>query len=405
MNILMPAQIKAESFAAYPPQARALLIEKLDLLRRLPLILLPLLLREAIVYDWRFPAERRELEEQLAYLASLTPPELDGLMDEFKRLTLNDDLVRSDWVGAPNAFSEKLTAHLWATHQMDSFREAAERYAHAWQAQRTRVSPAVSRMTIAVVGKGVTTTDYPLFRKLRSHGVYFTQVSPRDGLSTLLSAVGARAASHSIPYAHWYIDGGEPEPVTPAVTAVSYGALQSARAALLNRMQSVIQSGSSGPEELRSVLAQLKPQEIGLPASEDTAVLSHFQLNVLTEGSGTQIFATTFAQWAAREALRRAQPVTLLVRFAPRQRQLPMNELLSNAHPAPELDPDGSLIDADMAAYYTWLNQQRLPGSDKAGFLAWFEGYNEAVAIGPSLPRGTTSASPTTLQQMLNLLV
>ena len=46
-------------------------------------------------------------------------------------------------------------------------------------------------------------------------------------------------------------------------------------------------------------------------------MLDRFQVKLLTEGSGTQIFSTTFAQWTAREALRRAQSQTLLVRFAP----------------------------------------------------------------------------------------
>ena len=41
-------------------------------------------------------------------------------------------------------------------------------------------------------------------------------------------------------------------------------------------------------------------------------MLNRFQLSLLTEGSGTQVFSTTFVQWAAREALRRAQPLTLV---------------------------------------------------------------------------------------------
>src|SRR5579872_2720307 len=98
------------------------------------------------------------------------------------------------------------------------------------------------------------------------------------------------------------------------------------------------------------------------PKGSTDEVLERFELKLLTEGSGTQIFSTVFAQWATREALRRAEPLTLLVRFAPRQRQRPMNELLSNAGATPELDPEGSLIDADMGAYYHWINQQRLQG-------------------------------------------
>src|SRR5436305_4305478 len=106
-------------------------------------------------------------------------------------------------------------------------------------------------------------------------------------------------------------------------------------------------------------MAQTRAGEIGLSSGGDY-VLDRFQLSLLSEGSGTQVFATTFVQWAAREALRRAQPMTMLVRFAPRQREKPMNELLAEAQRRPELDAHGSLIDADMGAWYTWLNQQRL---------------------------------------------
>jgi hypothetical protein len=141
-----------------------------------------------------------------------------------------------------------------------------------------------------------------------------------------------------------------------------------------------------------------------LNAGQD-AVLNRFQLSLLTEGSGTQVFATTFVQWAAREALRRAQPLTLLVRFAPRQRENPMNELLAEARRRPELDPQGSLIDADMGAYYTWLNQQRLPGAEKAVFVAWFEDQQEAIAIGPGVQRGKSSEASLGIRELIADLV
>ena len=79
-----------------------------------------------------------------------------------------------------------------------------------------------------------------------------------------------------------------------------------------------------------------------------------------------------------------------------------MNELLSPSQQSPELDALGSLMDADMGAYYNWLNQQRLPGSAQAMFLAWFEDHGEAVAISPSMPRGTLSSSNATMSQLLS---
>jgi hypothetical protein len=172
-------------------------------------------------------------------------------------------------------------------------------------------------------------------------------------------------------------------------------------------MQATIASGSAGPEALRSLLMQLGPADVGMPdgasASDSEAVLNRFQLSLLTEGSGTQIFATTFVQWAARECLRRAQPETIMLRYAPRQKLQPMNVMLSGA-PAGGLDPEGSLIDADMGAYYTWIDLTRLPGADQARFLVWFEGHNQAVAIGPDLPRGTTSDSAMDMHQLLGIL-
>jgi len=402
MTATLPTQLKAESFHSYPPEAQRLAIKRLELFRQLPLVLLPLILREAINYEWRFPAERRELDDQLAYLKTLSKTQLDALMTNFARLTLSSELAECNWIETPSLFSEKLSAHLWATHQIDDFRSAAKDYAAVWMgAKTTVVQPEPKRLAIVVIGQGVATTDYRLFRKLRPRGVYFSNVTAQDGLQALLTAVDARATAHAIPYGHWYIDGGVQEHVSSAVTSVSYGALQPARIALLSRMQHVIESGSSGPEALRTMMAQMKPQDIGLSSGGTSSVLDHFQLSLLAEGSGTQIFSTTFTQWAARETLRRAQPETLLVRFAPRQRQQPMNQLLSAQHPAIELDPEGSLIDADMAAYYTWLNLQRLSGAENAAFLGWFEGHNQAVAIAPSLPLGTVSSTPTTIQKIL----
>jgi hypothetical protein len=169
-------------------------------------------------------------------------------------------------------------------------------------------------------------------------------------------------------------------------------------------MRLEIEQPGMGPEALRTTLAQLRPADLGMSQAGD-AVLDRFRVKVLTEGSGTQIYSTTFAQWAAREALRRAQPLTLLVRFAPRQRQKTMNELLSTKPEQAELDPIGSLVDADMGAYYNWLNQQRLAGSEQSAFLVWFEGHNDAVAISPVMPRGTESTAVTDMQQLLSWMI
>jgi hypothetical protein len=399
---MLPSQLKAKDFRDYPAEARELATNRLELLRQLPPCFAPLLLRELEAYDWKFPAERKQVDQQLAYLGSLTSDERQNLMAGFDRLHASADLEHSDWVKDPTRFSEKLTAYFWATHQIDAFRTAADSYIRAVDAAAPPERLPAPRLGIAVIGQGVAQTRYPLFRKLRPHGVYFSQVKPANGVKTLLDAVAARAAAHPVAYGHWYIDGGTEEPASGAgLTTISYNALAQARVALLNRMEKAIQAGIGGPEALRTMLHEMRPEEIGLSAEPDKIVLSYFQTTLLTQGSGTQIFSTTFVQWAAREALARAQPLTVLARFAPRQRQRPMNELIANPEAAPKLDPEGSLIDADMGAFYSWLNQQRLPGAEQSSFLAWFEDHNEAVAISPSLPGHTESSTSLDLEQLI----
>lgn len=395
---MLPSELRVDDFRGYPPQAQALIIAHLPLLRQLPTVYVASLLREAIDYDWKFPAERSLLDGQLAYLTSLSKDQVTALFAGFTGIRLDRKLEDMDWQKQPAIFSERLTAWLWSTHQIDAFRRAATEFGSKVAAATPPEPPLpVARLGIAVVGQGVQRCQIPLFRKLRPHGVHFTNVDPAGGLQILTEAVAERSARHPLPYGHWYIDGSTANTVDPQVTAVAYEALRPVRTKLLEKMQQVIRSGEGGPELLEVVMTKLTPEELGM----QPGILDRFQVNVLTQGSGTQIFSTTFVQWTAREALRRAQPVTLLSRFTPRQRQRPMNELLDSSQPAEQLDPQGSLVDADMGSYYIWLDQQRLPHAEDASFLVWFEDHNEALAVGPGLPRGTASSNPANLQQIL----
>ncbi len=406
-----PIKLKPEQFSGYPPEARKLVTNDLAALERLPLSFLPSLLREAIDYDFKFPAERKELEMELRNLSSLSAAEIRDWFQGFAQIHLSLELEQFDWVNSPAQFVEQLSAYLWTTHQLDAFRMAALAYAERLRAALPPERPAIPRLGITVIGQGVTAAQEPLFRKLRLHGAYFSHVGPENGLKQLLDAAVARARAHPVAHGHWYIDGGQEAAHDAALTCVSYHALEPVRAALSNRIRLEVARPGMGPEMLRTLLAQLRPADLGMDrergldgnaAKLGDAVLDRFQVKLLTEGSGTQVFSTTFAQWAAREALRRAQPLTLLVRFAPRQRQKPMNEMLSGSDSHVELDPIASLTDADNGAYYNWLNQQRLPSAEQSSFLVWFENHGEAVAIGPSMPRGTESTMATDLQTLLS---
>lgn len=401
---MLPNQLTPSSFSGYPAEARSVAEKNIALLQRLPLAFLPLLLRELIVYDWKFPSERGELAKQFAYLAGLEAGPFQAAMAAFAQLKLTHELEGTDWVNSPAVFSEQLSAHLWATHQIDGFRAAAVEYVRKVSASAPDPALPTHRLGIAIIGQGVAKNDYRLFRKLRPQGTYFTQVKHAGGMQAMLQAVAARAEAHPVPYGHWYIDGGTSLTASERITRISYNALSSPRAALQSRMQKTYEAAVFDPEAFRTMLAQMKPGEAGLSSGGDE-VLNRFQLSLLTEGSGTQVFSTTFVQWAAREVLRRAQPLTLVARFAPRQRENQMNELLAEHQRKPELDPQGSLVDADMGAYYTWINQQRLAGEEQSAFLAWFEDHEEAVAIAPGFERGKRSDAAVELADLIARMV
>jgi hypothetical protein len=400
----MSLPIQAKHFKSYPPEARRVATSHIELLRKLPAAFTPLLLQQIQEYDWRFPAERREIDKQLKFLESLSEADRRRLFTGFEQLQLPARLIDVKWVSSPEEFSEQLSHHLWSTHQIEAFHKASSTYLKAVFDAMPNQPPAAPRLGIAVIGKGVERNSYPLFRKIRPHGTYFKNVNPANGLKTLLAHVADRAAANPSSFDHWYIDGGPAEPASnPFLTSISYSGLEPNRRALLRKINRAIQDGIAGPKALLSLLHKLQPEEIGFDtAGKNGAIVSHFATSLLTSGSGTQIFSTSFVQWTTRELWRRAQPLTILARFAPRQRQRPMNELLSGDEQTVEMDAPGSLIDADMGAYYMWLDQQRLPGAEKASFLIWFEDHQEAFIVCPSLPRNTESNSRVEMHWLLS---
>jgi hypothetical protein len=159
----------------------------------MPLILIALVLRQAIQYDWCFPTEREQLSRQLDLVGRMDAPSFDALMAPFSAIQLSPELRGIDWVSEPQQFSEQLTAYLWSQHQIDRYHEAAQGYQQYLQktlAEKTVVTP---RWTMVTVGQGTQQTELPLFRRLLPHGTLFTNVDPSDGLEVLLTEIRSRA--------------------------------------------------------------------------------------------------------------------------------------------------------------------------------------------------------------------
>jgi hypothetical protein len=177
--------------------------------------------------------------------------------------------------------------------------------------------------------------------------------------------------------------------------------LRPVRENVLDRMNHFTQSGPGGAEGMRSMLEGLHPGESGADAVTHDPLMQQFITMLFVEGSGTQIYSTSFVQWAARETLRRAQPEQLLVRFAPRQRQRTLNQLFDAATNVEVPDPEGSLRDADISAYYILLDLLRIADPAHITFLAWRETQGHAVLISPRAPAGHVEEAPLDLAAAL----
>jgi hypothetical protein len=396
---MTPDQLTAASFASYPPEARQFAAAHLALLQQLPIAVAPAFLREIIVFDWRFPAERRTFERQCMWLESLTPEQRALLLAPFRQIRVPPNLAAKDWVAAPQPFLEELTAYLWSSGQIDTYRRAAQDLL----AVPLDKTPQKDRLVVVIVGQDATVPSPQLFRKLAPHGVtlhnlQWTQETPRQLHATLQQ----RAGSQAEPYTRWYIDGGEPWPHDGAsVDLLSYAQLRPVRENVLERMNHFTQSGPGGAEGMRNMLEGLHPEESGAAAATHDPLMQHFITMLFVEGSGTQIYSTSFVQWAARETLRRAQPDQLLVRFAPRQRQRTLNQLFDAATNVEVPDPEGSLRDADISAYYILLDLLRIADPAHITFLAWRENQGQAVLISPRAPAGHIDEAPIDLSAAL----
>jgi hypothetical protein len=397
---MTPSELTANSFAAWTPDARSLAVQHLQLLRAMPLALLPSYLVQMENNDRLFPVEQRQLTTQLNTLAAR--PEL---MTPFTAIVVPQKIASSDWLAHPGLFIDELSRALWQTHQIDAYHQAAETL-FAAMPQRAVSADVPAPLLIAVFGRGAAPSEYPLFQKLRGEGTYLHAVDETDASTHLMGKLRQRAAGHAEPYAHWYVDGGEPWLQTESdgtVQAFTFPELAPLTDAVLQTMNKAVQEGW-GPELLADRMRELKPAALDSSAVTSDPRIAHLFVTLLTQGSGTQLYSTSFVEAAGVEVVRRAQPSTVLLRFAPRRKPASMNDMLEQRGQSAEMDPQGALVDADMALYYAWLAMRKLPGGERTSLLALVEGHGQGFLAGPAVTQGVDSSSRVTIPQALSML-
>jgi hypothetical protein len=187
---------------------------------------------------------------------------------------------------------------------------------------------------------------------------------------------------------HALYDGAGDGAGTGAMTGLSYDRLRPYRDDLTRALNRKIQSGVESPQAFAAFARglQIQPPAGTLPYAAD--VLLAFVRDVLLTGNGTLLMNNTFVEWAAIQALRRAQPRLLVTRFGVRDRLKPFSSMVLFAQPRASdripvaQDPAGSFVDVEQLSYYVWLNAEKSPAyRQKTLYLFLAEGVDEMLAI------------------------
>jgi hypothetical protein len=218
--------------------------------------------------------------------------------------------------------------------------------------------------------------------------------------ATLFTAL--RDAARLGPHESWIVEAGESLHALceagaaggiACATGLSYARLRAHRDALARSLYKKVLSGVSGPQELAAYARELDldPPRGALLHTDE--VVRAFTREVLLSGNGTLLVDNTFVEWAAVQALKRAEPRLLVTRFGVRDKMKPFSSLLLFASPRPTdqvpivEDPFGSFIDVEQLSYYVWLNAEKSAAyRGKTLYLFLAEGVDELLAIRSDAP-------------------
>ncbi len=196
----------------------------------------------------------------------------------------------------------------------------------------------------------------------------------------------------------WFIDAGAgfgellpcSSPAAPSV--LEYAALKPFRDVFLAEL-------NKAPKNIRitdEVMSQLRHKSwegSWPPALAGQPRLQRFIVDLFLSGNGALIFSNAFAEWAASEALRRARPRALVVRFGMRSKPKPFASIavFENQRRVSSLpdvdDPENSAMDALILARYVWLAACRYPEGEHTLCVCISEYANSAYVTPPAVNR------------------
>lgn len=368
-----------------------------------------------------FPYERQSILRLLLYLASLSEEQLSALFREVVQLEGKMDM--RSWQFSTDQQTILNASLLARSPYYQEWRRAVQKVFDAadQHAEKEKAGDAAGNRLILLVlpqrfplerGKvwqrwqGIgrpLRLDLDLARSGDTHGAAEALLSPANpgGGERLLDVTSRRtnaAASDT-----WLLDAGASvvdcalkqgpsgivAPTSPASTLLSHERLSPFRENFsheINTIRKDLADADAMFDRLRKtdVTPWCPPEVASKPA------IREFLRSLYLSGNGALMFANSFVEWGASEALRRARPSLLVAQFGVRSKPKPFTSVVvfenpDQVNPLPAVDDlQGSALDAQVMALYIWLAASRYDEYRRNTVcLCLSESLSEAYVVAP----------------------
>ncbi len=365
------------------------------LLKRLPLTFLPFVNQQLHEWDYLFPNERRSVQRLLIYVASLDSAQSEALFRDV--LQLEAKMGVAHWQFSTTEQTIQNSSLLARSPYFQEWRQAVQAVFNAADQYAIKAGPTTSgsrnRLVLMEIPSHLPLDERTAWSRWQGIGrtwklagpastqpasatefLLFGQPDGNGGFGGGLLGAAPRL-TESASSATWMIDAGSSlidtamrrtshqENGTDAIL-LSYRRLSAFRESFsheMNTMQKDLADADAVFDRLRKVdVTAWCPSEIvSQPAVRE------FVRSLYLSGNGAVIFGNSFVEWGASEALRRARPLLLAVRFDVRARPKPFTGVAvfdnpDQVNPLPSVDDiPGSALDAQMLSLYIWLAATR----------------------------------------------
>jgi len=399
-----------------------------DTLARLPATVHAFILVELEKWPLLFVPERRYQQALLDHLSRTPPRELEQAVAGIARIEAESGVARLG-ERSPARFQDESQALLsrrglftaWRG-EVDAFFQTIDPLLEA----QLHPADAPRRLVVQIYGSGIAVQRDRLWKPFTGMGVRVplnleaagtTEAFLRQLTGEVEAGRGAPALfarTIDSPLDGWIVEShdalhaacGAAAPA--ALTGLSYDRLRPYRDDLTRALYRKVQDGVDSPQAFAAYARSLRIVPPGGTLINPAEILLAFVRDVLITGNGTLLMNNTFVEWAAVQALRRAQPRILITRFGVRDRLKPFSSMVLFSQPRPTdhvpiaQDPAGSFIDVEQLSYYIWLNAEKNPAyRSHTLYLFLAEGVDQMLAIRSDAP--AAAPSPATAARLADV--